>query len=535
LTKLLAIALLAAVLGAAAVGAQEAPAGGEAEATAPVRFDGRILFRLRGTTSYPAEQRAQIVAGQIELAARDSRISPEAVQAAPSPLGFELRAGDVVILRIVPADAALEDVRIETLAESHRQRIAAAIAQYRAERTPETLLRGALRSVAATLLFAAALFVGGRVVRRIESAGVRRVDARVARLPPGARHFVEPAQIHAVGRVLRILALIALVDVWLEFVLGQFPWTRPLGERLLMLLLTPLQQMGRGIVDFVPSGVFLIVLAVVTRYGLGLLRRFFTALERGDASLPNFDPEWALPSYKIIRTIVVALAVVMAYPYIPGSGSEALQGISVLGGLMLSLGASVAVSNVIAGYINTFGRVLRVGDLIQLGDVRGEVTDVHLLVTRVRTLKNEQVTIPNASIMSNNVINYSALAQSRGLILHTEVGIGYEVPWRQVHAMLEQAALRTPNTLQEPRPFVLQRGLGDFAVSYQINVYVKNAIGMALTYSALHQNILDVFNEHGVQIMTPAYEGDPEEPKVVARENWYAAPAPAPGGGDAAS
>jgi small-conductance mechanosensitive channel len=137
--------------------------------------------------------------------------------------------------------------------------------------------------------------------------------------------------------------------------------------------------------------------------------------------------------------------------------------------------------------------------------------------------------------MSNNVVNYSALAQSRGLILHTEVGIGYQVPWRQVHAMLEQAALRTPNTLQEPPPFVLQRGLGDFAVSYQINVYVKNAIGMALTYSALHQNILDVFNEHGVQIMTPAYEGDPEQPKVVPRENWYAAPARPTGGGNPAS
>jgi len=265
--------------------------------------------------------------------------------------------------------------------------------------------------------------------------------------------------------------------------------------------------------------------------GLRLLKLYFTALSRGSATLAGFEPEWALPAYRILRTLTVAMALVMAYPYLPGSGSEALQGISVLGGLMLSLGASVAVSNVIAGYFNTFGRVFRVGDMIQIGEVRGEVTFVGLMMTRIRTPKNEEVTIPNSTAMNTHVVNYSTLAKNGGLVLHTEVGIGYEVPWRQVHAMLEEAARRTPDLLTTPPPFILQRRLGDFAVIYELNVHTAAAKGMLQKYSALHQNILDVFNEHGVQIMTPAYEGDPEQPKLVPKDEWYTPPAKPPTAG----
>jgi small-conductance mechanosensitive channel len=331
-------------------------------------------------------------------------------------------------------------------------------------------------------------------------------------------------------RGIRWLMLLALTYVWLQFVLGQFPWTRVLSEQLLAVLINPLEQMGAGFLEFVPSLVFLIVLTLLTRYGLRLLRLVFTAVERRNLTIGSFDPDWAGPAYKLIRVLVIALALVMAYPYLPGSGSEALRGISVFGGLMFSLGASTMVSNVLAGYLNTFGRTFRVGDVIQVGEVRGQVTQIRLLTTRVRTVKNEEITLPNSIVLGSPVTNYSALAQSNGLVLHTEVGIGYEVPWRQVHAMLEEAARRTPDLQREPAPFILQRRLGDFAVVYELNVYASSANGMLLSYSRLHQNILDVFNEHGVQIMTPAYEGDPEQPKLVPKEQWFAAPAKPPGG-----
>ena len=270
------------------------------------------------------------------------------------------------------------------------------------------------------------------------------------------------------------------------------------------------------------------MLFLVARFGLRMLRLYFGALERGTVSLPGFEREWSIATYKIVRVLVIGIVLVMAYPYLPGAGSEALQGLSVFAGLVLSLGASSSVSNVISGYITTFGKVLRVGDMIKVGEVTGTVSQIRLLTIRLRTIRNEEVTIPNGTLLNSNVINYSALSREHGLVLQTEVGIGYEVPWRQVHAMLLEATARTPGLMTEPAPFVLQRQLGDFAVVYQLNVYKAEAKALVRAYSDLHQNILDVFNEYGVQIMTPAYEGDPETPKVVPRDQWFEAPAKPP-------
>jgi small-conductance mechanosensitive channel len=257
-----------------------------------------------------------------------------------------------------------------------------------------------------------------------------------------------------------------------------------------------------------------------------MVRFYFGAIERGSTHLRGFEPEWSMPSYKLVRALVIALALVMGYPYLPGAGTDALKGISLFTGLVFSLGATTAVSSVIAGYMNTFGRVFKVGDVIQVGETLGAVTYIRLTTTRIRTIRNEEVSIPNSMITGSSLINYSALARERGLILQTEFGIGYQVPWRQVHAMLLDAARRTPDLLTSPAPFVIQRQLGEFAITYQLNVYKGDAIGMIAARSALHQNILDVFNENGVQIMTPAYEGDPETPKVVAKENWFTPPVP---------
>jgi small-conductance mechanosensitive channel len=327
------------------------------------------------------------------------------------------------------------------------------------------------------------------------------------------------------ARALRVVGFLVIGLVWFDVVLGQFPWTRWLSDNIAQLILDPLATIALGIADYIPSLLFLVVLAIVTRFGLRLLRLYFDAVERGQARLLNFEREWALPTYKIVRALVLGVALVMAYPYLPGSGSEALRGLSVFAGLLISLGASSSVANLIAGYLTTFGRVFRVGDLIEVGDVLGTVTQVRLLTTRVRTIRNEEITIPNSTVMSSSIKNYSALSREQGLVLQTEVGIGYGVPWRQVHAMLLEAARRTPGLLADPPPFVWQRKLGDFAVTYQLSVYKADPQGLMAAYSALHQNILDVFNEHGVQIMTPAYEGDPESPKIVPQEQWFAAPA----------
>jgi small-conductance mechanosensitive channel len=220
--------------------------------------------------------------------------------------------------------------------------------------------------------------------------------------------------------------------------------------------------------------------------------------------------------------------VVVAYPYIPGSDSEAFKGISLLLGVLFSLGSTSLISNIIAGYTMTYRRAFKVGDRVKIGAHVGEIVNIRLMVTHMRSLKNEEVVLPNSAILAGEIVNYSAMAGERGLILHTEVGIGYEVPWRQVEAMLLMAADRTPGLLKQPEPFILQKALGDFAVIYELNAYCREADRMPLFYADLHRNIQDVFNEYDVQIMTPNYVADTEQAKLVARKDWYAPPAASP-------
>ena len=248
-------------------------------------------------------------------------------------------------------------------------------------------------------------------------------------------------------------------------------------------------------------------------------------MERGSVRLSGFEPEWSLPTYQIVRMLVVAFALVAAYPYIPGSRSASFQSISIFLGVLVSIGSSGFVANVIAGYSMTYRRAFRLGDRIRVADFVGDVIETRLQVTHLRSIRNEEIVVPNSTLLTSTVVNYSGLARSRGLILHTTVGIGYETPWRQVEAMLLEAARRTEGLARDPAPFVLHKELGDFCVVYEINVHSDAPTEMEAAYTRLHRSILDVFNEYGVQIMTPAYESDPKDPKVVPREMWWAAPA----------
>jgi len=262
------------------------------------------------------------------------------------------------------------------------------------------------------------------------------------------------------------------------------------------------------------------VIYLVARYILKLGKLLFNGIHSGAFEIKGFDPDWAMPTYKIFRILVIAFSVIVAYPYIPGSGSSAFKGISVFMGVLFSLGSSSFISNLIAGYSMTYRRAFKKGDRIKAGDQTGFVEEQEILVTRLRTVKNEEVIIPNSVLLNSNITNYSIKARENQLILHTTVGIGYETPWRMVDAMLLLAADRTEGLLKDPPPFVLKLALGDFAVTYEINAYCGDATRVSWYYSALHQNILDVFNENNVQIMTPSYEADPEIPKVVPRDQW---------------
>jgi small-conductance mechanosensitive channel len=503
------------------------------ESTAPVELDGVVLFPVRGTTSFPAEQRALGIRKRIEAVARDKGIRSDAIRTVEGEQSTDIMAGDRLLMMVVDADARMEGLERQVVAVAHAARIRAAIEQYRQDRSPETLMRGAVAAGIATVVLVLSVWLVLRGLRRAERTLEARFHARVHALTIKSFEVIHAESLWGALtsglKTLRALVVLVLLFVYVDFSFSLFPWTRPVVAKLGTWVVDPIITMGQGVVSFLPNLVFLAILFIVFRYVLKVMRLFFTGVERGTVAISGFEPEWSQPTYKIARLFVVGFALVVAYPYIPGSQSPAFKGLSLFLGVLVSLGSSSALSNIIAGYSLTYRRAFKVGDRVKIEDVTGDVTEVRLQVTHVRTVKNEEVIIPNSKILNSDVVNYSSLARTRGLILHTTVGVGYGTPWRQVEGMLRLAADRTPGLLKDPAPFVIQKSLGDFAVVYELNAYCDNAqAGFFILYTALHRNILDVFNEYGVQIMTPAYEGDPERPKVVPKEQWYTAPAASP-------
>jgi small-conductance mechanosensitive channel len=500
--------------------------------TAPVVIDGVTLFRVRGIQAFPADQRAAVIADRIVSIAKDPTIAPESITLVESEQYVQIMAGSTRIVAVIDADASIEGLRRSVLAEMYVNIIRQAIGRFRQDRNPAVLGRHAAWALGATVCFAVFLLVVRRAERRLRARAEQRYRDRVHDVQIKSFQVVRAERIwRTLIRIVNILWVVAALTatfVYLHFVLLLFPWTRGLGTDLASIVIVPLKVIGGGALAFVPNLVFLAVLVIVTRYLLKLIKLFFDGVAAGHVQIEKFEPEWALPTYRLVRLLVLGFAVVVAYPYIPGSQTEAFKGVSLFIGLVFSLGSSAFIGNMLAGYSMTYRRAFRVGDRVKIGEHVGEVAQVRLMVTHLRTPKNEEVIVPNSAILNQEVLNYSAMARKEGLILHTTVGIGYETPWRQVEAMLIEAARRTPGLLREPPPFVLQRGLGDFCVTYEINAYCDTPERMLQLYSALHQNILDLFNEYGVQIMTPAYEGDPEQPKVVAKSDWFLAPARPP-------
>lgn len=510
--------------------AQETPhAESEALEMGMVVFEGEVIVRLRGVTSLPAEKRAGAVAGRIEALAADARRPLTSLRVVPDENFHRIMAGDTMLMAISQADADLEGTTRGALAELTINKIREAVIGYRAARQPAALLQGAGRGLLALLVMTGLLYLLRFLFARLEH-GLRRVfdrkvsDARVQEL-----RIVEAQRIwllvSSLLRFLRTVTGLAVVLLCANYVLGCFPWTRPLSNRLFHVLLDPLRVMAEATLQAVPGLAFVAVLAIVTRYLVVLVKLIFRAVEEGNLKIRGFEPEWAMPTFRVLRFVMIAFALVVAYPYLPGSDSAAFKGVSLFLGVMFSLGSSSAISNIIAGYSLIYRRAFRVGDRVKIGESVGVVTEVRLQVTHLRTKKNEELVIPNSVILNSPVINYSSYSVQNGLILHTTVGIGYETPWRQVEAMLMEAARGTPGLLQEPPPFVFATGLTDFAVNYQLNVYCGDPLEQERLYAALHTSILDAFNKYGVQIMTPHYEGDPADAKVVPPGQWFVPPA----------
>ena len=502
-------------------------------ATAPVSIDGRVLFRVRGVTAFPAAERAAAIAVRIRALAGDDNIPASDLRLVESEHSTDIVAGNTIIMGVFDADAIAEAPGLTrpVLARVYLAKISSAVQQYRAERTPEQLGHSALLAGVWTVLLVLALLLMAFSLRWMVARIERRYHAAINQIESETFSLIRAGSIWiAVRFTVRLLILsaaLAIFYAYLHIVLNYFPWTRWLSTHLRALTVGPLLALASEVAAAIPSLLVVFVIVVAARYVISLAHLFFSAIENGTIKVSAFEVDWSKPTFNIVRILIIAFAAMIAYPYIPGSQSAAFKGITIFIGVLFSLGSSSLLANVIAGYTMTYRRAFHVGDRIKVGDLTGDVTEVGLMVTHLRSIKNEELIVPNSLILNSNIVNYTSLARERGLVLHTAVGIGYETPWRQVEAMLLLAAERTPGLLREPAPFILQQSLGDYAVNYELNVYCDKPAEMFRLYTELHRSVLDVFNEYNVQIMTPSYIADPAEPKVVPREHWFEKPAQA--------
>jgi small-conductance mechanosensitive channel len=499
----------------------------------PVTLGDQTLFYIKDVKGFPAENRTKNIDERIKKVAEDPHIPITSVttSAYEQPATFII-IGDEVVMAILEEDALAEGRPRKEIAAEYSQKVKTAIEKYRAQRSFKNMATAALFTLIATLVLIAALYLINKLYHRGEAKIQAWLDLKKVHIGIQSFEVVRAERVRTLFmgglKMIRVFIIVLLFYSYLHLSLSFFPWTRAFANRLFDYVLVPLQITGNAIGSHIPNVIFLAIIALITVYVLKLMRLFFNEIEKGNITFKGFYPEWAQPTYRICRLLVIAFAAVVAFPYVPGSESSAFKGVSIFLGVLFSLGSTSFIANILAGYALTYRRVFKIGDRVKISEFVGDVVETRLQVTHLRTIKNEEIVVPNSMIVNSHVINYSSLAREKGLILHTTVTIGYDTPWRQVHALLLMGAERTSGLLREPPPFILQKSLDDFYVTYELNVYTDKPLEMAEIYSELHQNVQDAFNEYEVQIMSPSYRFDPDRPKVVPRDKWYAPPAKPP-------
>jgi small-conductance mechanosensitive channel len=369
------------------------------------------------------------------------------------------------------------------------------------------ILLGALYAVLSTLILIGLLLTLRRVFHRLYTAidharHIRPIQVQTLELVSAARIV---ALLKQTARLLRLGVTLLLFYFYLPLIFSFFPQTREWGVILLAYLFDPVRRIITAFVLYLPSIFFILVASSFCIVALRMARLVFREVELGNIGWSGFYPEWAMPTYKIIELLGVAFTVIIIFPYLPGSSSPAFQGVSIFLGVLISLGSSSAVANIVAGVILTYTRAFQIGDRVRIGDAEGDVIDKTLVVTRLRTSKNVDVTVPNSTVMTSHVENFSANAKHGGLILHTTITVDFDIPWRQVHELLIQAANATPLVLATPSPFVNQITLGESNVTYELNVYTSSPNSSPRIYSDLHQQIQDALSAAKIQMCHTTY------------------------------
>ena len=476
----------------------------------PVIVEGDTLYYLfakRG--GHTPQQRAEMNAAAITELGKRFNLQPDSVYIESSDIVTDLMYGYKVLSSFTEQDGLWEGCSRDQLAAAKRKAIVDKLKVMKDEHSlwqlGKRILYFILVIVGQFLLFKLTIWLFNKLKARIQ----RLKDTKLKPISIQDYELLDTQKqvnlLVFLASLLRYAVMLLQLILTVPLLFAIFPQTKDLAYKLFSYIWEPIKSIFLGIVEYIPNLFTIFVIWLAVKYLVRLVRYLASEIQSERLKIGGFYADWAMPTFHIVRFLLYAFMIAMIYPYLPGSKSGVFQGISVFVGLIVSLGSSTVIGNIIAGLVITYMRPFKLGDRIKLNDTTGNVIEKTPLVTRIRTPKNEVVTIPNSFIMSSHTVNFSQSARDYGLIIHSEVSIGYDIPWRKTHQLLIEAALNTPGVVDDPRPFVLETSLQDYYPVYQVNAYIKDANQLAQVYSDLHQNIQDRFNEEGIEIMSPHY------------------------------
>jgi small-conductance mechanosensitive channel len=465
------------------------------------------VFTRSGATL--PKERARVISERIRTVFESDFFSQDSIVLIQEQDAFDIAYRGKIIVHITEKEARFQERDLGRFALETRNAIAASISNAKETFRPQKILIRIAYGLLGLLVLVVVIWLVGRAFRKLLFYIAAKRDRLLKDLTYKDYTFLTAEQemrgIVTLLRVTQWILNIIIIYVALSVIFSIFPLTRSWANLLLDYVRKPIISILIALKDFLPNLFMILIIVVLMRYFIKFVKYIFREIDAEKLKIPDFHADWAMPTYGIVRVLLYAFMLVLIFPYLPGSDSNVFRGVSVFIGLLISFGSSSAISNMVAGLVITYMRPFRIGDRIKIGETSGTVIEKTLLVTRLQTIKNEEITIPNATVLNSNTVNFSAMAHREGLLIHTTVTIGYDVPWRTMHQALIAAAKKTSNIKDIPEPFVLQTSLEDFYVAYQINAYTGDAKKMVLTLSDLHQNIQDECNARGIEIMSPHY------------------------------
>ena len=487
-------------------------------------FSDTLFYVYNRLGSFSAEERANAVTNRLKILEGDYNFNPKHLKVVNAETTTDVVSGEKIIVSVSENDALWNDTTALGLANNYKVILTKNFEKHKQATSFSTLMKEIGLALLVLILFSTLIYFTGKLFKWTAS----KIELSEEKTIKGIKIknytlFDAKRQVNAlllINKVLKWFLILLLIYIALPILFGIFPWTKNFAEVLFGYILNPLKKITSGIWNYLPTLITIIVIVIFFKYVMKGIHFLKNEIASENLKFPGFYPDWANPTFQIVRVLVYAFMVIVIFPYLPGSDSPIFKGVSVFLGFLFTFGSAGSLANVIAGLVLTYMRLFKIGDRVKIGDVFGDVIEKSLLVTRVRTVHNEIISIPNATVMSSHTINYSSDTVDKGLILHTTVTIGYDVPWQKIHDALLQAADRTEMLLKDPIPFVLQTSLEDFYVAYQINAYTKDANKQAKIYSDLHSNIQDCCNESGIEILSPHYRAARDGNQITIPESY---------------